>query len=618
MTSLVESGETATVYRTHECGHIGRRELPAFSVFGIGKIGDDVRVSGWVNSVRDHGELIFIDLRDRTGIVQLVVDPSHAPAAHEIAEKLRNEFCVMATGHVVERADDAVNPNLPTGYVEIRVDTLEVLSSCGVLPFQLDEDNVDEQLRMKWRFLDLRRQRMYDNLALRSHVARAMRRFLEDRGFLEIETPILTKSTPEGARDFLVPSRNRPGQFFALPQSPQLFKQLLMVAGMERYYQIARCFRDEDLRADRQLEFTQLDIELSFISQEDILQLMEGLFVHLWDTLLGHTFTEAFPRIAYRDAMLRYGSDKPDLRFDLEIVDMSEAWAGTEFGVARSTLDAGGAVRVLRAPGGARFSRKHMDDLTEFAKQWGAQGLAWFIVEEDRSLRSPVAKFLSAEEQQALLDRTGASAGDAIFLMADRDSVVCRVLGALRTHLIELLELEPTTEWAFCWIVDPPCFDLDEETGAWTPNHHPFTAPTTDTVEALMSGDLGNVVSQGYDIVLNGWELGSGSIRIHNQDVQERVFSVLGLSAEQAEEKFSFLLRALRMGAPPHGGIAVGLERIVALIAGESSIREVVAFPRMQNTFDPMTESPSPVDDHQLRELHVRSVIPAPAPGAQS
>ncbi len=612
MTSLLESGEHATVYRTHECGHIGRRELPAFSLYGIGKVGEHVRVSGWVNSVRDHGELVFIDLRDRTGIVQLVVDPSHAANAHAIAESLKNEYCVMATGHVVERAHEAINPNLPTGYVEIKVDELEVLSSCGVLPFQLDEENVDEQLRMKWRFLDLRRQKMYDNLELRSRVTQTMRRYLEDRGFLEIETPILTKSTPEGARDFLVPSRNRPGQFFALPQSPQLFKQLLMVSGMERYYQVARCFRDEDLRADRQLEFTQLDIEMSFISQEDILELMEGLFVEMWSKLLDHQFDGPFPRLAFADAMLRFGSDKPDLRYDLEIVDLGEAWAGTEFGVARGALDSGGAVRVLRAPGGARFSRKDMDELTEFAKQWGAKGLAWFIVEEDASLRSPVVKFLSDAEQQALLTSTGAQPGDAIFLMADRHSVVCRVLGALRTHLIELLELAPNSEWAFCWIVDPPCFDEDEETGGWTPNHHPFTAPTSDTVHHLAAGDLGQVVSQGYDIVLNGWELGSGSIRIHDQDVQEKVFEVLGLSQEQAEEKFSFLLRALRMGAPPHGGVAVGLERIVALLAGATSIREVVAFPRMQNTFDPMTESPSLVDDEQLRELHVRTVVPPP------
>lgn len=600
-------------YRTHECGHIGLSDVPR-ALFGLGKVGDTIKVSGWVDTIRDHGDLVFIDLRDRTGVIQLVINPEHAPEAHELARAIRNEWCLCAVGHVVARDPEAVNPNLATGAVEVRVDTLEVLSRCDVLPFQLEDENVDESIRIKWRFLDLRREQMQQNLQLRSRLTSAMRRYFDEHGFLEIETPILTKSTPEGARDFLVPSRLRAGEFFALPQSPQLFKQMLMVAGYERYYQVARCFRDEDLRADRQLEFTQVDIELSFVTQEDIITMMEGMFRQTWEQALGVELEEHFERITYADAMLKYGSDKPDLRFGLEIADLSEAWANTEFGVARGAIDAGGAVRVIAGPGAGSFSRKDMDELTEFAKEWGAKGLAWFVVEEDGSLRSPVAKFLSEAEKTALLEKSGATPGDAVFLMADTTKVVERVLGALRSRLISQLGVEPSSEWKFCWVVDPPLFEWDEDSRSFTPTHHPFTAPTSETLSLMGTPERwGEVVAQGYDIVLNGWELGSGSIRIHSQDTQEQVFSALGLSQEEAESKFSFLLRALRMGAPPHGGIAVGLDRIVALVAGESSIREVVAFPRQQNTFDPLTESPSVVADEQLRELHVRTSIPAPA-----
>jgi aspartyl-tRNA synthetase len=598
----------ATAYRTHECGHIGLSDVPN-ALFRLAGVNEHARVTGWVNSVRDHGELIFVDLRDRTGIVQLVIDPSDAPDAHKVAEKLRNEFCVMASGKVVARATDLINPNLATGAVEIRVEDLEILSTCEVLPFQLDDDNVNEEARLKWRFLDLRREKMFSNLQLRSHVTQVMRRYLDERGFLDVETPILTKSTPEGARDFLVPSRKYPAQFFALPQSPQLFKQMLMVAGVERYYQIARCFRDEDLRADRQLEFTQLDVEMSFVKQDDVLDMMEGLMKRVWHEVAGVELKDPFVRLPFHEAMLRFGSDKPDLRFDLEIADLTTAWAGTEFGVARGAIDAGGAVRVLAAPGGSRFSRKDMDEHTEFAKQFGAKGLAWFIVEEDGSLRSPVTKFLSDGEQSQLKELSGATPGDAIFLMADTDHVVSRVLGALRTRLIEVLELTPNRDWQFAWIVDAPLFEWDEERNRFTFAHHPFCQPTTETVHHLES-EPAKVIAEAYDLTLNGWELASGSIRVHQYELQQQIFSVLGISDEEAEEKFSFFLRALKMGAPPHGGIAPGVDRIVALLARESNIREVIAFPRQQSTWDPLTESPSAVDPAQLDELHLRTVLP--------
>lgn len=604
MTTLEET----TAYRTHECGHIGLADVPS-ALFRLARVDDEVRVAGWVNSVRDHGDLIFIDLRDRTGMVQLVIDPSDAADAHQVAESIRNEYCVQAVGRVVARASELINPNLPTGAVEIRVERLEILSRCEVLPFQLDEDSINEELRLKWRFLDLRRPKMYENLRLRSHVTSIMRRYLNEHGFLDVETPILTKSTPEGARDFLVPSRKYPGHFFALPQSPQLFKQLLMVGGIERYYQIARCFRDEDLRADRQLEFTQLDVEMSYVSQEDVLNMMEGLMVEIWREVAGYSFDQPFIRLSWADAMRRYGSDKPDLRHALEIGDLADKWANTEFGVARSVLDSGGCVRALAAPGGGSFSRKDMDEHTEFAKQFGAKGLAWFIVETDGSLRSPVTKFLTEAEQLALKEVSGAKEGDAIFLMADQEQVVCRVLGALRTRLIDVLNLVPEREWVFAWIVDAPLFERDADTGKLTFAHHPFCQPTADTL-AFLDTEPERVIAEAYDLTLNGWELASGSIRVHQYEVQQRIFTQLGISEQEAEEKFSFFLRALKMGAPPHGGIAPGVDRIVALLAREDNIREVIAFPRQQSTFDPLTESPGKVDQPQLEELHVRAVSP--------
>ncbi len=569
----------------------------------------EVRVAGWVDSVRDHGGLVFIDLRDHGGIIQLVLDPADAPAEHELAHTLRNEACICAAGRLVMRDPEVVNPNLATGTVEVRTTELEVLSRAGVLPFQLSDENVDETVRLRHRYLDLRRERMQRNLRLRATAVRAMREYLDEHGYVELETPVLTRSTPEGARDFLVPARMRPGNFYALPQSPQLFKQLLMVSGFERYYQVARCFRDEAQRADRQLEFTQLDIEQAFATREEVYSMVEGLFAHVWERTIGATLATPFPRISYHDAMLRYGSDKPDLRFELEIADLTDAWAETGFGVARGAIDAGGVVRVLAGPGAGRFSRREMDELTDYAREWGARGLAWFVVEEDGSLRSPVAKFLSDEEQRVLLERSGAAPGDAIFLMADTEATTCRVLGALRTHLIEILQLEPSSDWAFAWIVDPPVFDWDEDEQRWSPNHHPFTAPTDESLD-LLERDPGAARAKAYDVVLNGFELCSGSIRIHDQDVQRRVFEVLGIDRAEAEARFSFLLRALEMGAPPHGGIAPGIDRMVMLLAGEQNIREVIAFPKQQYGIDPLTDAPAPVDTGQLRELSLALDLP--------
>jgi aspartyl-tRNA synthetase len=578
-------------YRTVGCG-----ELSA------ARAGERVVVAGFAARHRDHGGLVFVDVRDRSGIVQVVVDPSSAPEAAEAAQAMRVESVIRVDGQLVRRAPETVNPRLATGEVEIRADRLDVLSPADPLPFQLDDANVDETLRIHHRALDLRRDDMTKRLRTRFEITRAMRRYLEDRGFWDLETPVLGKSTPEGARDFLVPARLAPGSFYALPQSPQLYKQLYMLAGFERYYQIARCFRDEAQRADRQLEFTQLDIEMAFVTQAEVLELVEGLFASIWREVAGVEVPLPVRRLPYAEAMLRYGSDRPDLRFGLEIADVTDVVAGSGFGVFSQTAASGGVVRALACPGAAALTRRELDELTEFAREWGGKGLAYLLLEADGGVRSPIAKFLSAAEIAALRTATGAAEGDAIFLAADTADVVARVLGALRPRLARRFELIDDDAWAFCLVVDFPAFHWNGDEERWEAEHHMFTAPKPEH-EALLETDPGAVLSQAYDLVINGHEAGGGSIRIHRADLQERVFRVVGFPRDVAEERFGFLLRALRLGAPPHGGVAFGLDRAAMLLSGTDSIRDVIAFPKIAGGIDPLTAAPSSVDQGQLDEL---------------
>jgi aspartyl-tRNA synthetase len=554
------------------------------------RAGDTVRVAGWVHRRRDHGGLIFIDLRDRTGIVQLVFHPDQAPDAHARAHDLRSEDVMTVTGEVVRREEANVNPNIPTGEIEITVADWELLADAETPPFPIDDDGpVGEELRLQHRALDLRRTRMRENVELRHRVVQAIREEMEARDFLEIETPILTKSTPEGARDFLVPSRLSQGTFFALPQSPQLFKQLLMVAGMERYYQIARCFRDEDLRADRQLEFTQLDLEMSFVEEDDVIDVVEGTLARVFEVAEFEVAPPPWPRMNYDEAMARFGSDRPDTRFGLEISDLGDLLAASEFQVFAGALSSGGVVRGLNA-GARELPRSDLDALTETAKRYGAKGLVWAFVQDDGTWRSPIAKFLSE----------AASPGDLLLAVADTAATAAQALGALRLELAERFALVPEGLHHALWVVDFPMFQYDEEEGRWNAEHHPFTAPTGDL------NDPGALRSRGYDVILDGWELGGGSIRINRPDVQRRVFEILGIDAEEAQARFGFLLDALSYGAPPHGGVALGLDRLVALLAGEPSIRDVIAFPKSASGLDPLTGAPSPVDERQLRELGIR------------
>jgi aspartyl-tRNA synthetase len=558
------------------------------------RVDDEIRVAGWVHRRRDHGGLIFIDLRDRTGLLQLVFRPEEAPQAHAAAHTLRAEHVLTARGKVVRREEGTVNPQLPTGEVELAVEEIEPLASAETPPFEIDSDKqVDELLRLRYRYLDLRREQMRDGIALRHDVVVAIRDYLNERGFLDIETPFLTRSTPEGARDFLVPSRVEQGSFYALPQSPQLFKQLLMVAGFERYYQIVRCFRDESSRADRLPEFTQLDIELSFIEEDDVIELCEGL-IQSFLAAGGVNVEPPFDRVGYDEAMLRYGTDRPDRRLGMEIEDLGEAFAQSEFQVFRGALESGGVVRGLKVSGGD-LTRKRFDELTEQAKQLGAKGLVWAVVEGE-GWRSPIAKFLSAEEMSAVTGKLGASEGDAILIVADSAEIAARVLGQLR------LELAPPAEGHdLLWVVDFPMFEWNEDESRWDPLHHPFTSPTGE-----LDGDPGAWRSRAYDIVWNGWEIGGGSIRINRPDVQRKVFTALGIGEADAQERFGFLLDALKYGAPPHGGIAFGIDRITAMLAGSDSIREVVAFPKAASQADPLTGAPAPVDEEQLRELALK------------
>jgi aspartyl-tRNA synthetase len=564
-------------------------------------VGQRLTLAGWVARRRDHGGLVFVDLRDRTGLMQLVVNPERSPAAAELSKEIRNEFVLQATGEVVARSTEAANPKMPTGEVELQVDELTIVSRSTPLPFQLDEDGVDETLRLRYRWLDLRTDRMQRNLQLSGAAVSAIRRRMEELGFVDLWTPSMTRATPEGARDFLVPVRLQRGKFFALPQSPQLFKQLFMIAGFDRYYQIATCFRDEDLRADRQFEFRQLDVEMAFAEREDVLEVLEQAVRAAFEALGRVPPPAPFSRLTWNEVMARYGSDKPDLRFELEIRDATEVTRGSEFGVFANAT----SVRFIVAP--KAFSRAELDRLEELAKEWGAKGLAYLIVDESGEVRSPIAKFLSERELEAF----AAAPGSTVLFAAGEPGAVARVLGLLRLHLGKELDLIDETRDEFLWVVDFPLFELDDETGAWTFSHHPFTGVTPGH-EELIEDDPEAALSQAYDLVWNGWELGSGSIRIHRQDVQQRIFRALGLTEDEANEKFGFLLEALQMGAPPHGGFALGLDRFVALLAGEPNIREVIAFPKVSSGSDPLTGAPAAVPAAQLAELGIR-VVDEPA-----
>ena len=582
--------------RTHYCG-----ELSAALV------GQQVTLAGWAHRRRDHGGVIFIDLRDREGLAQVVCDPDRKEA-FAVAERVRGEYVLKIVGKVRRRPEGTANPDLRSGEVEVLAQEVEVLNPSAPPPFQLDEENLNENTRLEHRVLDLRRAPMQKNLRLRYRVAMAVRQYLDEHGFIDIETPMLTRSTPEGARDYLVPSRVHPGEFFALPQSPQLFKQMLMVAGFDRYYQIVKCFRDEDLRADRQPEFTQIDVETSFLGEREIQHLMEGLIRAVFRNVLGEELPDPFPRLSYADAMARYGSDKPDLRIPLELTELTDLMKSTDFKVFRQAADLpGGRVAALRVS--IDLSRKEIDDYGGFVANYGAKGLAYIKVNPD-GLQSPIVKFLSKETLDEVLKRTAAKPGDLIFFGADRAKVVNDALGALRVrigHDKSLLR----KGWQPLWVLDFPMFEWDENEKRWAAMHHPFTAPK-DGHEDLLASDPARALSKGYDMVLNGWELGGGSVRIHRAEVQAKVFKALGISEDEARAKFGFLLDNLQYGAPPHGGIAFGLDRLVAMMAGVDSIRDVIAFPKTQRGQDLLTGAPSPATEKQLRELHLRLRNPAP------
>jgi aspartyl-tRNA synthetase len=584
--------------RTDYCGRIDRKRL-----------GETVTVCGWVHRRRDHGGVIFIDLRDRDGLVQIVCDPDRA-ATFAIAEKLRHEFVIAATGRVRPRPEGTINTTLVSGEIEILAHEIELLNQSLTPPFQLDDDNISESVRLEHRVLDLRRPAMQKNLMLRHKATMSARRYLDSNGFVDIETPILYKSTPEGAREFLVPSRLHHGQFYALPQSPQLFKQMLMMAGFDRYYQIVKCFRDEDLRADRQPEFTQIDVETSFLDELEIRELMEGLVRSMFKETLGVDLPHPFPVMTYADAMRDYGSDKPDLRIPLKLTELTDLMKTVDFKVFRSAADlAGGRVAALSVPGGGSLSRKEIDDYTTFAAVYGAKGLAYIKVNDaaqpnEQGLQSPIVKFLGGDALVEILRRTGAASGDLIFFGADREKVVCDALGALRAKVGHERGFA-TTGWRPLWVVDFPMFEFNDESKTWGARHHPFTAPK-DGHEELFQTDPGGAIAKAYDVVLNGWEIGGGSVRIHRPDVQAKVFSSLGISVEDQRKKFGFLLDALQYGAPPHGGIAFGVDRMTALMAGVDQIRDVIAFPKTQRGQDLLIDAPSPVTEQQLRELHIR------------
>jgi aspartyl-tRNA synthetase len=577
----------ANRYRTHWAGQLRADD-----------VGQQVRVAGWVHRRRDHGGLIFIDVRDRTGLLQLVFRPEEAPEAQAAAGALRGEHVISVSGELVRRDEAAVNPDLPTGEVELVAAELEQLADAETPPFQIDEDDpVGEELRLRYRYLDLRKERMRDNVLLRHAVVKEIRDFLSDEGYVEVETPVMTRSTPEGARDFLVPSRLIQGAWYALPQSPQLFKQLLMIGGYERYFQIARCFRDEDFRADRQPEFTQLDMELAFVEEEDVYEVTDRLLQRVL-AVAGIEVSLPLERMTYDEVMLRYGSDRPDRRLGVEIVDVTDIFRSSEFKV----FSGAPVIRAMRATG--EFPRSRFDTLTEKAQQLGAKGLAWAVVEQEGGWRSPIAKFLSEDEIARANDALKADPGDAVLIVADTPQVAARVLGALRPEVGQ----EPEGHDIF-WVTDFPAFEWNEDERRWDAVHHPFTSPSGD-----LDADPGTWRSRAYDVVFDGWELGGGSIRISDPEVQRKVFDVIGIKPEEAQKRFGFLLEALTYGAPPHGGIAFGIDRIVALLAGATSIRDVIAFPKAASGADPLTGAPAPVDERQLRDLGVKVVAPPPDP----
>ena len=587
------------MFRTHTSGSLN-----------AGQIGKKVTLAGWVHTRRDHGNLIFIDLRDCWGLVQLVFNPDMNPQSHAKAGKLRSEYVIQVRGEVRRRPAGTENPKISTGEVEVNIEEVEILNESPTPPFEIaGESDVSEEIRLKYRFLDLRRPDMQESLIFRDRLIQTARDYLHSLDFIEVETPCLTKSTPEGARDFLVPSRLTPGTFYALPQSPQLFKQLLMVAGFDRYFQIARCFRDEDLRADRQPEHTQIDVEMSFIGEEDIQKVIEGMVAGIFEKLLKKKIALPLRRISYDEALSRYGSDKPDLRFEMLLEDLSEELKGTGFKIFREALERGERIKALRFPAdaGKDFSRKDFDELTQYIQGLGGKGLVWLKVKGPKEVESPVAKFFEPDRLEKILKKLGAHPGDAVFMVADEEKKACIIAGSLRVHLAEKFKPVPQDRFELCWVVDFPMFEYSEEEKRPVALHHPFTSPQEAGVSLLEKTPL-KVKARAYDLVLNGTEIGGGSIRIHRRDVQEKVFRVLQLSEEEARDKFDFLLKALSYGAPPHGGIALGVDRLCALLRGKDSIREVIAFPKTQKGTCPMTEAPSGVSPKQLKELGIKSV----------
>jgi aspartyl-tRNA synthetase len=586
--------------KTHTCGELRAEHA-----------GQPVILAGWVNKRRDHGALIFIDLRDRWGITQVVVSADSVPEAHAIASQTRSEYVLQVSGVVARRPPDLVNPDLDTGEIEVEASQITILNPARTPPFVISSsEKVDEAVRMHYRYLDLRRHRMQRNLILRHRAVLYIRNFLSERGFIEVETPILFKSTPEGARDYLVPSRLHPGKFYALPQSPQQLKQLLMVAGYERYFQMARCFRDEDQRGDRQPEFTQLDLEMSFIERDDVLSLIEALMIGMVEGVSDKRVAlKPFPRLSHAEALRRFGTDRPDVRYGMELIDISEIAGGSQFRVFQESAAAGHPIKAIVSPGCGGYSRKQLDELDAIAKDAGAVGLAWIARQETEGLelRSPIAKFFTAEQQQALVEQLDMQPGDLALIATGEPQIVNEVLSTLRAEMAARLGLTQADEMCFCWVVDFPLFEWNQDERRWDPSHHMFTAPKPDQVH-LLDTDPGAVRSQQYDLVCNGYEVAGGSIRIHNRAVQEKVFQLVGLDVEDARERFGHLLEAFEYGAPPHGGIAAGIDRLVMLMASEPNIREVIAFPKTQQAADLMADAPSPVEPEQLRELHIRVV----------